>query len=47
MKKLEFALTYLKNGISVFPTHGKKPLVSWEKYSREKPTKQEVIDWWT
>ncbi len=47
MTKKDFALTYLKNGISVFPTRGKKPLVAWEKYSRAKPTEQEVIDWWT
>lgn len=47
MTQLEFALTYLKNGISVFPTHGKKPLILWEKYSKERPTEQEVIDWWT
>lgn len=47
MKNKEYALNYLKNGFSVFPTRGKKPLISWEKYSKGRPTEQEVIDWWT
>ncbi len=47
MTKKDFALNYLKNGCSVFPTRGKKPLIAWEKYQRVRPNEQQVIDWWT
>ena len=46
MNKKEFALSYLKLGFSIFPTKGKKPLVEWEKYQHEKPTEDQVIQWW-
>lgn len=47
MTKKNYALNYLSNGISVFPTKGKKPLVDeWKPYSKEKPSEQQVIDWW-
>ena len=45
-KNKAYALAYLKNGFSIFPTRGKKPLVAWEKYQFERPTKQQVIEWW-
>lgn len=46
MNKKDFALSYLKNGLSVFPTKGKKPLVKWEPYSKEKPTEDQINEWW-
>jgi hypothetical protein len=46
MSKKEFALSYLKLGFSIFPTQGKKPLVAWEKYQSEKPTEEQVKEWW-
>ncbi len=45
-KNKNWALAYLQNGFSVFPTKGKQPLVAWEKYQYEKPTEKQVIDWW-
>lgn len=46
MNKKEFVLFYLKLGLSIFPTVGKKPLVVWEKYQNEKPTEDQVKEWW-
>lgn len=43
---LKYALNYLNNGWSIFPTRGKKPLIAWEKYQKVKPNEQQVIDWW-
>lgn len=47
MSKKEQSLNYLKKGFSVFPTRGKKPLVAWEKYQTEKPTEEQVKEWWS
>lgn len=42
----KYALNYLKNGLSVFPTKGKKPLVKWEPFQKEHPTENQVYEWW-
>lgn len=47
MTNLDFALNYLENGWSVFPSKGKKPLIAWEPYQKVRPTAQQVIEWWT
>lgn len=47
MANKDFALIYLKNGLSVFPSRGKKPLVKWEPYIKKKPTPKQVDEWWT
>jgi len=47
MSNKDYALQYLKLGLSVIPTHGKKPLVAWQKYSQEKPPIEEIEAWWT
>ncbi len=47
MTNKDYALQYLKLGLSVIPTHGKKPLIAWQKYSKEKPTIEEIEAWWT
>jgi len=47
MSNKEYALLYLQNGFSVIPTQGKKPLVEWQKYSKEKPTEEQVTELWT
>lgn len=48
MVNKDFALNYLENGWSVFPTNGKKPIIDeWKPYSIKRPTKEQVIEWWT
>lgn len=48
MPKKDFALNYLENGWSVFPANGKKPIIDeWKPYSITRPTKEQVIEWWT
>lgn len=47
MSNKDYALKYLQQGFSVIPTRGKKPLVEWQRYSKERPSEQQVIDWWT
>lgn len=47
VNNLKYALNYLEHGWSVFPTNGKKPLVAWEQYQKESPSKQQITDWWT
>ncbi|MBA3724766.1 MAG: bifunctional DNA primase/polymerase [Candidatus Levybacteria bacterium] len=47
MNNKDYALIYLSIGFSVIPTQGKKPLVAWQQYSKEKPTKLEIEEWWT
>lgn len=42
----KYTLNYLKNGLSVFPTKGKKPLVKWEPFQKEHPTEDQVNEWW-
>jgi len=46
MTNKEHALSYLEIGFSIFPTRGKKPLIAWERYQSEKPTEQQIIEWW-
>lgn len=43
----EAALKYLEIGFSIIPANGKKALISWEKYQSQKPTKDEVEEWWS
>lgn len=46
MNKKEWALEYLRLGFSVIPTKGKRPFVEWKQYAQEKPTEQQIIEWW-
>lgn len=49
--KVEIALKYIDLGWSIIPIaeKSKYPLKghSWKKYQTQKPTKEEVINWWT
>lgn len=47
MTNKDYAILYLKKGFSVIPTNGKRPLIEWLKYSKEKPTEQQVNNWWS
>lgn len=47
MNNKDYALQYLQLGFSVIPTKGKKPLVAWQQYSKEKPSKENIEEWWT
>ncbi len=42
------ALRYESAGLSVIPIQakGKKPLVKWEKFQKERPTTDQVNEWW-
>lgn len=49
---LDAALKYLDYGFSIFPAYtnkerNKKPYVQWENYQKVKPTKEQVVEWWT
>src|SRR3972149_8068951 len=43
----QFALEYLKRGVSVIPLDRKTSLIKGEEFQNRLPTEQEVIDWWT
>lgn len=44
-----YACEYAKLGWSVIPIEprGKKPLVKWEKYQKERATEDQIKQWWT
>ena len=43
---LNAAMQYLEQGFSVIPIgRDKKPLIQWKKYESQKPTKDEVAEW--
>jgi hypothetical protein len=44
----ESALKYIEMGLSIIPLRpGEKiPLIKWEQYQKEPPTKEKVMDWW-
>lgn len=45
---MEAALQYLERGWSVFPLHDKRrPCVDWKKYQAERPTREQLVEWWT
>jgi hypothetical protein len=49
-KKLKWALWYLETmKFSVIPIipGDKKPMISWQKYQKERATREQVIAWWT
>ena len=45
------ALDYYDHGLAVIPIRSwevsRKPFVKWKQYQAERPTRQQVIDWWT
>ena len=44
---LKAAMWYLDQGYSIIPVKGKsKHLVKWAKYQSEKPSKEQVQEWW-
>ena len=44
---LEYALNYLKKGLSIIPVgKDKVPLIPWKKYQERHPTEGEVREWW-
>lgn len=47
MTNLEAALSYHERGWSVFPLRGKLPTVEWKPYQKERPTREQIIAWWT
>lgn len=44
---LDWALRYYEMGLTPIPVaHGtKKPLVEWKKYQKERPTREQIIEW--
>lgn len=41
------ALAYLKRGFSVIPVgKDKKPMFIWEKYQKQRPTEEEIAEWY-
>lgn len=45
--KLEAALKYEEMGWAIVPANGKVPCVSWKQYQTVRPTKEQIIKWWT
>lgn len=45
---LDAALEYEERGWSVIPLEpkGKKPLVPWEKYQKERASREQITRWW-
>ena len=48
MDLVTYACSYIKLGWSVIPIEprGKKPLIKWEKYQKEKATEDQIKKWW-
>jgi len=47
MDLLNEALKYFEKGYNIIPVNkNKKPLVSWEKWQKEKQTKEQIEQWW-
>ncbi len=46
---LEHALKYCDMGFSVIPIipGQKKPMIKWQKYQKERATKEQITEWWT
>lgn len=45
---LDYALKYRRMGFSVIPCKkDKRPLIKWEPYQLQKPSEQEIKDWWS
>jgi hypothetical protein len=44
---MEVCLEYLELGLFPVPARGKSPCVSWKKYQHERPTVEQIEDWWT
>ncbi|MBI4158296.1 MAG: AAA family ATPase [Candidatus Yanofskybacteria bacterium] len=44
---LSSALRCLDRGLSVIPVSGKTPLVNWTEFQNRKPTKEEIIKWFS
>jgi hypothetical protein len=44
---LEYALRYRRRGFSIIPCKtNKKPYIKWEPYQLQKPTEDEIKQWW-
>lgn len=45
---ISYALRYLEMGMSVFPLQPKSkiPFFSWQRWSKERPSRAQVIKWW-
>ncbi|MCG6536426.1 MAG: bifunctional DNA primase/polymerase, partial [Syntrophales bacterium LBB04] len=44
---LDYALRYRRRGFSVIPCRkDKKPLIKWEAYQTQKPSEDEIKQWW-
>ncbi len=45
---IDFALMYLEKGMSVFPLQprSKVPFFNWRKWTYQRPTRDQVIEWW-
>jgi hypothetical protein len=48
MTVLDSALSYYRTGFSVIPIapKGKRPLIEWERYQRERASESQIIEWW-
>lgn len=44
---LEHALKYLKYGYSPIPMGDKQPMVKWKHYQENRPSKEQVVRWWS
>src|SRR5258708_7053097 len=42
----ETALSYLRRGFSVIPLDKKVPRIEWIKYQTQRPTENEINNWW-
>ena len=44
---LDSALRYAELGLSVIPvSRDKKPLITWQRYQKERATREQILAWW-
>ena len=47
MKMIDYALAYRQAGYGIIPVgKEKKPIISWEKYQKEKASENQIRQWW-
>lgn len=44
---LQWALFYVKQGLSIIPVSGKTPLIKWKEFQERCASEEEIKKWWT